>query len=192
VLAELSKVKQRYDAVLAVIRDGLTISEAAIAYAVSRQTIYRWMWRYEEGALAALAERSHRPQSCPHQIDPKVEERIVTLREGHPSWGPIRIQHQGSREGQRGPLAHGHLSGLGAPPPHRAQTAAQSPAHLQALGTLAPDRASTRHLLGSSGTCRRSREGFDPHESPWLCRRWWKVVSRSSTSAPNRRVEMPA
>jgi transposase InsO family protein len=99
VLMELSKVEQRYDAVLAVIRDGLTISEAAIAYGVSRQTIYRWMQRYEEGGLAALAERSHRPKACPHQIDPRVEGRIVTLRQGHPSWGPIRIQHQLGREG---------------------------------------------------------------------------------------------
>jgi transposase InsO family protein len=89
---ELSKVEQRYDAVLAVIRDGLTISEAALAYGVSRQTVYRWMRRYEEGGLPALEERSHKPRSCPHQMDPKVEERIITLRRGHPSWGPIRIQ----------------------------------------------------------------------------------------------------
>ncbi len=97
-LVELSKVEQRYDAVLAVLRDGLTISEAAIAYGVSRQTLYRWMQRYEDGGLPALAERSHRPRSCPHQIDPKVEERIVTLRQGHPSWGPIRLQRQLGRE----------------------------------------------------------------------------------------------
>ena len=79
-LVELSKVEQRYDAVLAVIRDGLTISEAALTYGVSRQSIYRWMQRYEQGGLAALAERSHRPRSCPHQIDAKVEDRIITVR----------------------------------------------------------------------------------------------------------------
>jgi len=98
VLMELSKVEQRYDAVLAVVRDGLTISEAAIAYGVSRQTLYRWMRRYEEGGLPALSERSHKPKSCPHQIDPGVEDRIVTLRRGHPSWGPIRILDQLERE----------------------------------------------------------------------------------------------
>jgi len=97
VLMELSKVEQRYDAVLAVIRDGLTVSEAAIAYGVSRQTIYRWMRRYEEGGLVALAERSHRPKACPHQIDSRVEGRIVTLRQGHPSWGPIPRRLKGAQ-----------------------------------------------------------------------------------------------
>ena len=82
--------EQHYDAVLAVIRDGLTVSEAAIAYGVSRQTIYRWIRRYEDGGLPALAERSHRPKACPHRIDPRVEGRIVTLRQG--------IQHQFGRK----------------------------------------------------------------------------------------------
>jgi transposase InsO family protein len=99
VLVELSKVEQRYDAVLAVIRDGLTIKEAAEAYGVSRQSIYRWMQRYEQGGLAALSERSHKPRSCPHQTPAEIEDRIIVLRRGHPTWGPIRIQHQLGREG---------------------------------------------------------------------------------------------
>jgi transposase len=86
VLVELSKVEQRYDAVLAVIRDGLTTNEAAIAYGVSRQSTYRWIQRYEEGGLPALDERSHKPRSCPHQIDPKVETRIVTQRSSKRRW----------------------------------------------------------------------------------------------------------
>ena len=48
-LMELSKVEQRYDAVLAVIRDGLPISEAAIASGVSRLTLFGGCgaWRHD-------------------------------------------------------------------------------------------------------------------------------------------------
>jgi transposase len=94
VLVEISKMQQRYDAVLSVIRDGLTITEAAQTYGVSRQSLYRWMARYEEGGLEALAERSHRPRSCPHQIEATLEERIITMRRSHPAWGPLRIAHR--------------------------------------------------------------------------------------------------
>ena len=52
-LVELSKMEQRYDAVLAVVRDGLSIGEVAVAFGVSRQSIYRWMRRYVEGGLPA-------------------------------------------------------------------------------------------------------------------------------------------
>ncbi len=40
-LVELSKVEQRYDAVLSVMRGALTISGAALTYGVSRRSIYR-------------------------------------------------------------------------------------------------------------------------------------------------------
>jgi len=98
VLVELSKVEQRYDAVTAVIRDGMTVTEVAQAFGVSRQSIYAWMKRYEEGGIEALGERSHRPRSCPHQILPAVEARIIELRNRHPLWGPIRLVHELRRE----------------------------------------------------------------------------------------------
>ncbi len=37
VLKEIGKMEQRYDAVLAVVRDGLSVVEAALAAGVSRQ-----------------------------------------------------------------------------------------------------------------------------------------------------------
>jgi hypothetical protein len=33
----------------------------------------RWVARYEQGGLAALADHSHRPESCPHETIAKVE-----------------------------------------------------------------------------------------------------------------------
>jgi transposase len=95
---ELSKMEQRYDAVVAVIRDGLTVTEAAEKFGVSRQSIYRWMARYEHGGLDGLAERSHRPRSSPHQMAPSIEARVLELRRQHPGWGPLRILDRLGRE----------------------------------------------------------------------------------------------
>jgi transposase len=99
VLLELSKVEQRYDAVLAVIRDGLSVTEAAAACGVSRQSLHAWMRRYEQGGLGALADRSHRPRGSPLQMPAAIEVRVVELRRQRPLWGPARLQHQLGREG---------------------------------------------------------------------------------------------
>jgi transposase InsO family protein len=94
VLVELSVMEQRYQAVLAVVQDGWRITEVADRLGVSRQTVHTWIARYEAGGLAALADRSHRPNVCPHQIDPEIEATICELRREHPGWGPRRIRHQ--------------------------------------------------------------------------------------------------
>jgi transposase len=99
VLREIGKVEQRYDAVVAVIRDGLNVSEAAEKFGVSRQALYRWMARYEAGGLEALADRSHRPHNVPHQMDAATETTVLELRRLHPTWGPLRLQHQLARTG---------------------------------------------------------------------------------------------
>lgn len=105
-LVELSKMEQRYDAVLAVVRDGLSVGEVAAAFAVTRQSIYRWMQRYEEGGLEALADRSHRPRSCPHQLTGTLEAAVLEMRRVHPSWGPIRLLDQLRRRGYRNLPSH--------------------------------------------------------------------------------------
>jgi transposase InsO family protein len=98
-LVELSKMEQRYDAVLGVLRDGFTVTEVAQKFNVSRQTVHMWLARYEEGGLEALAERSHRPEHSPGQMRGPVEARVLELRRHHPSWGQLRIAHQLRKEG---------------------------------------------------------------------------------------------
>ena len=83
--------EQRYQAVLAVIADGATVVEVAGRWGVSRQTVHSWLARYEAGGLDALADRSHRPVSCPHQMSPQIEVRVLELRRVHRSWGARRI-----------------------------------------------------------------------------------------------------
>ena len=98
-LVELSVMEQRYQAVLAVVQDGWQISEVAKRVGVSRQSIHAWILRYEAGGLSALADRSHKPASCPHQVPAEVEAEICELRREHPGWGPRRIAHQLERMG---------------------------------------------------------------------------------------------
>ena len=90
-MRELSVVKQRYQAVLAVIGEGQTVTEVAARFGVSRKTVHVWLVRYEAGGLENLADRSHRPVSCPHQMDSAVEVVLAELRRAHPSWGPRRL-----------------------------------------------------------------------------------------------------
>jgi transposase InsO family protein len=90
-MRELSVAEQRYQAVLAVISDGLSISQAAQKVGVSRQTLHSWLARYEEAGLEGLIDRSHRPASCPHQMPATVEATLLELRRSRPYWGPRRL-----------------------------------------------------------------------------------------------------
>ena len=98
-LVELSVMEQRYQAVLAVVQDGWEVTEVARRLGVSRQSVHAWIARYQAGGLSALADRSHRPGSCPHQTDPQIEAAICEMRREHPGWGPRRIEHQLRRAG---------------------------------------------------------------------------------------------
>jgi len=78
--------EQRYKAVLAVIADGRTVSEVASEWGVCRQTMHRWLARYEDDGLEGLGNRSSRPAHCPHQTSPAVEVMVLEMRRSHPCW----------------------------------------------------------------------------------------------------------
>jgi len=63
-------VEQRYDAVLAVIRDGLSVTRGCPPRVGCRVSHWHaWMRRYEQGrSWGALADRSHRPRGSPLQM----------------------------------------------------------------------------------------------------------------------------
>jgi transposase-like protein len=96
VLVELGVVEQRYRAVLEVLEEGASVTEVARRYGVARQTVHEWLARYANGGgLAGLADRSSRPQTCPHQMSAVVEARIVGMRREHP--GGVDDPDGGSR-----------------------------------------------------------------------------------------------
>jgi hypothetical protein len=81
-------VEQRYQAVREVIDSGNPITEVAARYGVDCRTLHRWLTKYANGGLEALATRSNKPDTCPNQMDPVIEARLVVLRCSHPCWGP--------------------------------------------------------------------------------------------------------
>ena len=97
-LVEVSVVEQRYRAVLEV-KAGVPVTEAAVRAGVSRQSVHAWLRRYEQGGLGALADRSRRPESCPHQVSAEVEAAVCEMRRGHPKWGPLRLAHELAKAG---------------------------------------------------------------------------------------------
>jgi transposase len=97
-LVEVSVVEQRYRAVLEV-RAGVPVTEVAARSGVSRQSVHAWVRRYEQGGLGALADRSRRPGSCPHQVSAGVEAAVCEMRREHPKWGPLRLAHELGKAG---------------------------------------------------------------------------------------------
>jgi transposase-like protein len=82
-----------------VLNDGASVVDVARRYGVARQTVHVWLGAYATDGLGGLADRSSRPLSCPHQMPPVVEARIVALRTEHPGWGSRTILYWLEREG---------------------------------------------------------------------------------------------
>ena len=97
-LVELKVVEQRYRAVIDVL-DGMNVTDVARRNGVSRQTVHTWLRRYAGGGMAALADKSSKPETCPHQMAPLTEARVVELRRAHPRWGPRSIRTRLANEG---------------------------------------------------------------------------------------------
>jgi transposase len=96
-LVALSVVEQRLDAVRAVLA-GASVTEVAVSVGVSRVSVHSWVRRYLVEGLPGLADRSHRPRSCPHQVAADVEVGVAELRRAHPRWGAKRIRMEMLRQ----------------------------------------------------------------------------------------------
>lgn len=64
------------------------VTRAAARYHMSRQSLYRWIKRYD-GTLASLADRSHRPRSHPRQHQPDEIKLIEDMRRRNPNAGLV-------------------------------------------------------------------------------------------------------
>src|SRR5256885_17213246 len=79
-MKELSVGEQRYQAVMAVLSGGRTVTEVAREGDVSRQTLHARLARYEREGMEGMGDRSHRPAHCPHQMPALIEVRVLEMR----------------------------------------------------------------------------------------------------------------
>jgi transposase len=61
-------------------KQGRPVAQVARAFGVSRQTVYKWLNRFEEGGLEDLRDRSSRPRRIPVQTARRALRRIEQLR----------------------------------------------------------------------------------------------------------------
>ncbi|MCX8156529.1 MAG: helix-turn-helix domain-containing protein [Verrucomicrobiae bacterium] len=69
------------------------LKAATREFGCSRNTVRKWIRRYQPGKPSSLAEVSRRPHHCPHQVSPGLEGQIVKLRQ-QTGFGAQRLQHE--------------------------------------------------------------------------------------------------
>lgn len=78
--------------VLADVRAGLSVREAASRHGTSKSQVYEWQRRYDADGADGLVPRSRRPTSSPRQLPATVEDAIVRWRKERPRWGAKKIR----------------------------------------------------------------------------------------------------
>ncbi len=70
-------------------------SEICSMYGISDRTLRRWTKLYESEGLQGLQPKKTGPKhATKHSIPYSMEERILKLKQKHPSWGARRIKYQ--------------------------------------------------------------------------------------------------
>ena len=158
-LVELKAVEQRYGAVIDVL-DGMSVTEVAQRNRVSRQSVHTWLRRYANGGMAALADKSSKPESCPHQMAPLTEARVISLRREHP-------------DGDRDRSAPGSPTRDS----RRCRVSRRSIGPSCATTSSSPPNASAHARTTSAGNA----------AVPWSCGRWTSSGASISSTAPRSR-----
>lgn len=72
--------------------EGESMTEACLAFGISRKTGYKIFSRYKEHGLEAFTDRSRRPVRYANQLPAQIESLILTLKHGKPHWGARKIR----------------------------------------------------------------------------------------------------
>ena len=80
--------------------NGKNVSKTSRHFTISRQTLYRWLGRYNPKDLKTLEDRSSRPKRCKQASWTQDEVLAVrTMREHYPAWGKLKLAVLLARQG---------------------------------------------------------------------------------------------
>jgi putative transposase len=83
---------ERLKFIAEILSGDFTMTDLCRRFDVSRKTGYKWKKGYEVGGAAALVDLSRRPHNHPDAIPESTRERIVEIRQKHPTWGGRKIR----------------------------------------------------------------------------------------------------
>lgn len=89
---EITVMSQRLEFVALAQKEGANIARLCRKFGVSRKTGYKWLYRFQAGGVAALADQSRRPRHSPGRTVQCVEDVILQVRDKHPAWGARKIR----------------------------------------------------------------------------------------------------
>ena len=89
---EKSVVEQRRELVEMASKGAVSVAELARRFSVSRQTVYKWLARFEAGGAAGLADRSRRPRGSPNRTSAEVEQLVCAAADEFPVWGGRKLR----------------------------------------------------------------------------------------------------
>jgi len=98
-----SPVGERWRLVKALLRNEQSVKHWCRIFGISRKTAYKWKARFMAQGRQALNNRSRRPRQNLRRLRTPWIQRIRSLRQKHPSWGPKKIRASFQRQGWQGP-----------------------------------------------------------------------------------------
>jgi transposase InsO family protein len=89
---ELSVLEARARFIFASREKGESFGSLCVGFGISRKSGYKWLKRYRQGGVRALADASRRPHKCAKAYRKFWRERLRRARKANPQWGPKKLR----------------------------------------------------------------------------------------------------
>ena len=92
----IASKNHRFDLRVHLVRHALKhgVRDAARAFGATRQTVRKWLRRFQAEGPTGLADRSRAPNSCPHKTSPQQQRLVLEQRARTPGFGAARLKRE--------------------------------------------------------------------------------------------------